>query len=136
MLCKECGTTGIKITDKFCYHCGSKCKEEAKCSRCSSILNTDAKFCSDCGLSTVNESVQPIRKKQKAKEDSYKSEHGPSARMFHPHNGRHNFEPSSSNIDLRNIKVSITPRILKEMEIWKSQNPHASELEMQKEFGF
>jgi len=35
----------------------------------------------------------------------------PSARMFHPHNGRDGFEHATSHVKLENIRLTMTPAL-------------------------
>ncbi len=105
----------------------------AKCKNCNFTIIKEAKLCDHCELDVKPKEPkkipEPVRKKPKPVDGGF------TARMFHPFNGRHNFEPTSSSLNIMNAKVNISPRLLEEMELWKSQHPHASELEIQQEFG-
>jgi hypothetical protein len=97
------------------------------------LSKPDAKFCSQCGKS---QGYMPklLPKKQKT-EDGYKSPHGPSARMFHPYNGRQDFTSVQPSQNLMDTKVVMTPLLQKEMEHFKSTHPNMTDLELQQEFG-
>ena len=56
-------------------------------------------------------------------EDSYKGFHGPSARMFHPFNGRDVFSTAAPTYATPDILVNIkmTPRLRDVIEEWKNE---------------
>lgn len=55
MKCIKCGTL-LPAGSKFCDKCGTKQKEEKKCS-CGRILENDFKFCPECGSSLEKETA-------------------------------------------------------------------------------
>ncbi len=96
------------------------------------LVKPDAKFCSHCGKS---QGVMPkLLKKQKI-EDGYKSINGPSARMFHPYNGREDFDVTQPTQDLMKACVVMTPLLMKEMEEFSKDHPNRTHEELQQEFG-
>lgn len=131
MWCLNCSAE-LDMLAKYCFECGKP--TSTKCQYCLKILvKPDAKFCSDCGKSQ-GEMLQQVKKLKTEQTDSYKSLHGPSARMFHPYNGRQDFATSQTTKDLMNAKLSMTPKLLREMEEFAKNHPNMTDLELQQEF--
>jgi hypothetical protein len=136
MWCSECSSE-LDLNAKYCFECGEP--TQRKCEQCPAILaKPDAKYCSECGKQQIG---KILTKKQKIEidlltkhADSYKSPHGPSARMFHPYNGRQDFATTQPTRDLMNAKVSMTPKLLNEMEQFSKDHPNMTDLELQQEF--
>jgi hypothetical protein len=85
---------------------------------------------SSCGSEVCKAAIKKI--------DNYNRKSPPpkfTARMFHPYNGRDNFETTASSKDLLHAKVRMTPLLLAEMETWKANNPRASIDQLEEHFG-
>ena len=46
--CPECETP-LETNAKFCPNCGAKVKSDKHCTQCGALMQPDAKFCAECG---------------------------------------------------------------------------------------
>jgi hypothetical protein len=137
MICDACGTTGLKETAKYCFHCGHQCTK--KCRECEFVMKQNDNFCSDCGVEVVKsiaiDITSPPPKKPKLVQKTDLS----SARMFHPHNGRQDFNQYAScdhNGTLMNAKIYPCSALFqKEIKQWIMDHPDSSASQRQEEFG-
>jgi hypothetical protein len=120
MWCSECSTE-LDLNAKYCFECGEP--TQRKCEQCPAMLvKPDAKYCSECGKQQIWKLLTKKPKLENDLSDSCKSPHRPSARMFHPYNGRQDFATTQDTQNVMNAKVSMIQNM--------------TDLELQKEFGF
>ncbi len=141
--CHDCQSI-LKANANFCSTCGTKTKIHLKHKqevpskmaisnkKSKSNEKPNANLKSDDDL--LKKSDDNDVKNDKKVKPSWSSGM-PFARMFHPGNGRHNFELASSNSDTLNAKVVMTELFATEMQQYKLDNPLVIESELNKIFG-